>query len=179
MVNEELELFIHGQGTKPRVVVAKPGDVLRDVLVRLEIIKHRQDDTLVFVGECEEALTESDDTEDGKDEHAPVDVGLTIEVLELKRHRHVHIHKCRHIAVEVNFNGATKRRRFSPAATIGVVTQWARKKFHLDPAAAAEYVLQLCNSTKQPRSGEHLGELVELPKCSICLDLVKEITPQG
>jgi hypothetical protein len=91
----------------------------------------------------------------------------------------VHIHKCRHVAVEVNFNGETKRRRFSPAATIGVVSQWTRKKFHLDPAAAAEYLLQFCNSTKQPRSAEHLGELVEPPKCSVCFDLVKEITPQG
>jgi hypothetical protein len=179
MVNEELELFIHGQGAKPKVVVAKSAEVLRDVLLRLEIIKQGQDDILTFVGECEEALNEPDETEDGKDEHRPVDVALTIEVLELKRHRHVHIHKCRHVAVEVNFNGKTKRRRFSPATTIGVVTQWARRKFHLDPAAAAEYVLQLCNSTKQPRSTEHLGELVEPPKCSICFDLVKEITPQG
>lgn len=179
MVNEELELFIHSQGTKPRVVVAAPGDVLRDVLLRLEVIKQGQDDVLVFVGECEEALTEPDETEDGKDEHAPVDVALTVEVLELKRHRHVHIHRCTHVAVEVNFNGKTKRRRFSPAATVGVVTEWSRRKFHLDPAAAAEYVLQLCNSTKQPRSDEHLGELVEPPKCTICFDLVKEITPQG
>ena len=55
MVNEELELFIHGQGAKPRVIVATPGDVLRDVLLRLEVIKEGQDDILVFVGECEEA----------------------------------------------------------------------------------------------------------------------------
>ena len=70
MVNEELELFIHGQGAKPKVVVATPGEVLRDVLIRLEIIKQGQDDILVFVGECEEALNEPDETEDGKDEHA-------------------------------------------------------------------------------------------------------------
>src|SRR5271157_1459136 len=179
MADQELELFVHGQGAKPKVVAAAPGDVLRDVLIRSEIIKADQNDILVFVGECEEALTEPDETENGADEHAPVDVTLTVEILELKRHRHVHIHRCRHVAVEVNFGGKTKRRRFSPAATIEIVTQWARRKFHLDAAAAAEYVLQLCKTTKQPRSDEHLGELVEPPKCAICFDLVKEITPQG
>ena len=61
----------------------------------------------------------------------------------------------------------------------GLVTQWARKKFDLDPAAGADYVLHICDTTKQPRPSEHLGELVEPPVCSICFKLVKEITPQG
>jgi hypothetical protein len=168
MAHEELELFVHSQGAKPRVIKAPTGDVLRDVLIRFEII-----------GECEEALAEPDETEDGVDKHAPVDVTLTVEVLELKRHRHIHVHKCRHVAVEVNFNGKTKRRRFSPAATVGVVAHWARKKFHLDAAAAAEYVLQLCNSLDRPRPATHLGELTQPPKCAVCFDLVKEVTPQG
>jgi hypothetical protein len=154
MAHEELELFVHSQGAKPRVIKAPTGDVLRDVLIRFE-------------------------TEDGVDKHAPVDVTLTVEVLELKRHRHIHVHKCRHVAVEVNFNGKTKRRRFSPAATVGVVAHWARKKFHLDAAAAAEYVLQLCNSLDRPRPATHLGELTQPPKCAVCFDLVKEVTPQG
>ncbi|MGA2704147.1 MAG: hypothetical protein ABSH35_23985 [Isosphaeraceae bacterium] len=175
----ELEIFVHSQGAKPKVIVAAPGDTLRNALVRSEFLKEGQDDILVFVGEGEEALAQPDEIEDGADEHAPVDVDLTLEVLEIKRHHHVHCHRCRHVAVEVNFGGKTKHRRFSPSATDGVVAQWARKKFHLDAAAAAEYVLQLCNSTEQPRSDKHLGELVEAPKCSLCFDLVKEITPQG
>lgn len=179
MANDELELFIHGHGAKPRVIKASAGEKLRDVLIRLAIINEGQDDVLVFVGESEEALTEPDEVEDGTDKHAPVDVNLTVEILELKRHRHIHVHKCRHVAVEVNFTGKTKRRRFSPATTVGVVTHWARKKFHLESAAASEYVLQICNSTDRPRPDKHLGELVEPTKCSICFDLVKEVTPQG
>jgi hypothetical protein len=179
MAHEELELFVHGQGAKPKVITATHGEVLRNVLIRYEVIKAGQEDVLVFVGECEEALTEPEEAEDGADKHAPVDVSLTIETLELKRHRHVHVHKCRHVAVEVNFTGKTKRHRFSPATTIRVVTQWARRKFHLDAAAAPEYVLQICNSTDRPRPDKHLGELVESPKCAICFDLVKEVTPQG
>jgi hypothetical protein len=179
MVGEELELFIHSQGAKPKVVVARPHEILRDILVRTEVIKEGQDDLLVFVGEWEECLTEPDEIEDGEDRHEPIDVSMTIEVLEIHRHRHVHVHKCRRVAVEVNFTGRTKRHRFSPATTIAVVTRWARKKFKLDGAAGAEYVLQICKTTKQPRPSEHLGELVEPPACAICFDLVKEITPQG
>lgn len=92
----------------------------------------------------------------------------------------MHCHHCWHVVVEVNFGGKTKRHKFSPATTIAVVTEWARKKFpNLDAAAAAEYVLQICGTTAQPRSDEHLGELVAAATCSICFDLVKEVTPQG
>lgn len=178
MENEEIELFAHGEGGRPRVVPARRAETLRTVLGRFEEVGGG-DEILVFVGECEEALAEGDEVEDGADGHAPVDIDLTVEVLEIERHRHIHCHRCRHVAVEVNFGGAAKRHRFSPATTVGVAARWARRKFRLDPASAAEYVLQLCNSTTQPRAGEHLGELVKAPMCSICFDLVKEITPQG
>ena len=179
MAGEAIELFIHSQGAKPKVAVAGPHEVLRDVLVRTEVITEGQEELLVFVSEWEEALAEPDEVENGEDTHVPVDFSLTIEALELHRHRHVHVHKCRRVAVEVHFNGGTKRHRFSPATTIAVVTQWARKKFKLDPAAGAEYVLHICDTTTQPRPSEHLGELVEPPVCAICFKLVKEITPQG
>lgn len=170
---------MHVHGAKPRVVKAAPGDTLSEVLTRLGIMKSGQDDILVFVGECDEALSESEHVEDGADAHAPVDVRLTLEVLELHRHRHVHCHTCRHVAVEVNFGGTSRRRKFSPNTTVGVVTQWARRKFRLDAAAAADYVLQLCHGGEQPRPDKHLGELVAGTTCSVCFDLVKEITPQG
>jgi hypothetical protein len=179
MTDRELELFVHGQGARPKVVAAAAGDTLREVLIRCEVIAEGRDDILVFVGECDEALREADEVEDGADKHAPVDVTLTLEVLELHRHRHVHHHRCRHIAVEVNFGGKTKRHKFSPAATVEVATRWARKKFHLEGAAGAEYVLQYCDSTKQPRSDQYLGELPEASKCSLCFNLVTEVTPQG
>ena len=179
MAGEELELYIHSQGAKPKIVVARPHEVLREVLVREAIIREGQEDVLIFVGEWEEALTEADEIEDGEDRHDPVDVLLTIEVLELRRHRHVHVHKCKRVDVEINFNGQTKRHRFSPATTIAVVTRWARKKFKLDSAAGAEYVLRICKTDKQPRPSEHLGELVSAPACAVCFNLVKEITPQG
>lgn len=180
MESQEIEHFIHAQGVKPKVATGTDSETLREVLIRFDVIRETPDDVFVFVGECEEALRESVGTDDGADEHAPVDINLTLAVLDIRRHRHVHVHRCRHVAVEVNFGGETKKHRFSPATTIGVLTQWARKKFpKLDAAAAAELVLQICNSKTVPLQQEHLGELVKAPHCSICFNLVKEINPQG
>jgi hypothetical protein len=180
MATQDIELFVHGQGAKPVVVAASSGETLHDVLVRSGIIPAGETGAiLVFVGECDEALREADDVEDGVDEHAPVDANQTLDALGVRAHHHVHHHRCRHIAVDVNFGGTTKHRRFSPATTIAIVTAWARKKFKLDPAAASEYRLQICHTTNTPRDDMHLGELVEAPKCAICFDLVKEVTPQG
>jgi hypothetical protein len=179
MADEAIELFIHSQGNKPKVVEAGLHDVLREILLREELIIDGDKDSLVFVGESEEALQEPVGLEDGEDGHSPVDISMTIEVLELHRHHHVHVHKCRRVAVEVQFNGRTKRHRFSPATTIAVVTRWARRKFELDGAAGADYILQICGTTRKPRASEHLGELVAQPACAICFNLVKEINPQG
>ena len=136
MENVEIEHFHHAQGVKPAVVMGGPNDTLRSVLSRLGPI---EEGILVFVGECEASLTEPIELENGVDTHEPVDIDLTIAVLEIHRHRHVHRHHCRHIAVAVSFGGIEKHHRFSPATTIGVVTQWARRKFpKLDPHAAME-----------------------------------------
>lgn len=175
----EVEHFIHAPGGKPQVAVAAAEDTLRDVLIRLEVIRDEPDGLHIFVGECVEALDEADEVEDGADAYAPVDIDLTLAVLEIHRHRHVHVHRCRHVGVAVNFGKETKRHRFSPNTTVGVATEWARRKFHLDPAVAGEYVLQLAGSLVQPRSDEHLGDLVQGETCSIEFDLVKEMTPKG
>jgi len=179
MAAKHLEIFLHQADTKPKVIEVASTDILMEVLVRTGATTPEATDILVFVGEWEEALQEPEDVEDGFDQHEPVDVTKSLDELGLEHHRHVHIHRCRHIAVKVNFMGKTKHHRFSPATTIATATAWARKKFHVDPATASEYVLQLCESTNQPRADEHLGELVTPGECSLCFDLVKEVTPQG
>ena len=176
----DIEFFIHREGAKPVVFKASSEELLRDVLVRAGAIPAADTGaTLIFVGESDEALHEPLDVEDGADRHSPVEPNLSLHAAGVHPHDHVHCHRCRQIAVDVNFGGQTKHRRFSPATTVAVVTEWARKKFRLDPVAAAEYVLQSCQSTERPRQDKHLGELVAAPKCAICFDLVKEVTPQG
>jgi hypothetical protein len=179
MSDNGLQVFLHAQGAKPRVIMASGSETIRELLARAGIMLESAEAPHTFVGECEEALSEPLETEDGVDEHAPAELGLTLEVLDLKRHRHVHVHTCKRVAVDVHFGGKTKHHKFSPATTVETATKWATKKFHLDPAAAAEYVLQFCNSIERPRSDKHLGELVDGSTCALCFDLVKEVTPQG
>jgi len=176
-VDADFEFYLHRHGQKPSVVGARRGQSLRSLLATEAEVE--TETLFVFVGECIEALDADVEADDGTDEHAPVEIELTVEVLEIERRRHVHVHGCRHIAVEVSFLGKTKRRRFSPATTIGVVTAWARKALKLEAAAAAEYVLQICGTKIQPRSDEHLGEVAATGVCAACFELVVEVTPQG
>ncbi|MFW1308669.1 hypothetical protein ACEV7Y_23390, partial [Vibrio parahaemolyticus] len=92
----------------PTVAIGAGDDALRELLVRVEVIRQDADGLHVFVGECAEALEEPDEIDDGIDAHEPVDIDLTLAVLEIHRHRHVHVHYCRHIAVTVHFAGKSK-----------------------------------------------------------------------
>lgn len=179
METEQIEIFIHSEGVKTQVVAATVDEVLKDVLIRSGALSADTVDVHVFIGECDEAHHEAEEVDDGADQHAPVELTCRLREVELKKHRHVHVHKCRHVSVAVNFAGKTKRHRFSPAATVGTAATWARRKFHLDPATAGEYVLQICGTTDQPRPDKHLGELAKHHDCALCFDLVKEVTPQG
>ncbi|MBB4398491.1 hypothetical protein [Bradyrhizobium sp. ERR14] len=172
--NHELELFIHAWGRKPQAVFAAAEDTLSDVLSRLELMPANSHH--IFIGET---ICEAIEITEDVDEHATVDIDLKLEVLDLHKHRHVHVHKCQRIAVTVNFSADTKEHKFKPNTTIGTVTDWARKHFPLDPAVAGEYVLQIHGTASQPRSTEHLGDVVNDDSCSICFDLVKEVTPKG
>lgn len=178
METEPIEFFVHGKG-RSQVVQAAPDETLRDVLIRAEVLERDEKKAVVFVGSCSDAMNEAEEVDDGEDAHEPVDIELTVEALDLKRHRHVHVHRCHRIAVEVNFNAKTKHHRFSPGATVEVVTVWARTKFRIDPSSAAEYVLQFCGTTNQPRTDLHLSQLPEAADCKLCFDLVAEVTPQG
>jgi hypothetical protein len=173
---QEIELFLHVSGRKPQVVLAEAEETLRQALRRVDLHLLDGDGHYILIGET---LTEIIDIEGGAHEHATVDIDLKLEVLDLHKHRHVHVHKCKHIVVAVNFSADTKDHKFKPNTTIGTVTDWARKKFHLDPAVAGEYVLQISGTTTQPRSTEHLGDVVHGDTCSICFELVKEVTPKG
>lgn len=175
MPNEKLDVFVHCHGMKPKKLGVEPNERLRDALAKAELSA----DDMVFLGEWNEALKESDEAEDGEDNHEPVDQNRTVQELKIRNHDHIHCHKCRRIAVEVNYGSRTRRHKFSPATTMEVVTQWAKKKLKLDDASAADLVLQKCGTVEQPRPNQHLGEVGDSGNCEVCFDLVKEVTPQG
>lgn len=177
MAEEKFEVFLHVEGAKPKVVQIGDDEALIDVLLAAGLTLKDDKGIHVFVGESDND-EDGDDEDDSEDKQEPVDPKQTAKELDLRRHRHIHLHRCLRIAVEVTFAGKTKKRKFAPAASVGRVTKWARRKFRIDAAVASEYVLQLCGTTEVPRSDVHLGELVK-KTCALCFDLVKEVTPQG
>ena len=105
-------------------------------------------------------------------------MGDTLSTLRVRDLRHIHTRAVRRIAVTVNFNGKHRKRKFSPAATVARVLAWAKKRFKIDPAAGADYVLQLLPEKTIPRPEEHLGDL-RLGAKELEFDLVREVTPPG
>ena len=177
MTNKVRELFLHCQDAKPQIIQAALDETLVDVLRRVGVIDEHQGDLLVFLGESDEALRKPDEPEDRADDHGPVDAKLPIKDLD-PQHRHIHCYCCPDVAVAVNFLDRTEQRKFSSVTTVGVITTWACRKLRLDDAAAADCVLRICGTSEQPRLDKYLGELVQ-KDCSLCFDLVKELTPQG
>lgn len=172
MEKQNVQLFVHRHGIRPKAVSANADETLASTLRQAEV--DFEESLLVFIGEAEEALAEALDVDDGEDVHEPVEPNQPVSAFGSGRSLHVHCHTCRRVSVTVRYGQHTKRHRFSPATTIAVATGWARRKFRLSDADAAKLVLQLCDSSARPRSDEHLGELVKRGECSVCFDLVPD-----
>jgi hypothetical protein len=130
---------------------------LADVLVDLRTKLRAEEGALLFLEDSDE----------------PADLGVRLQDLGQGKGLKVHVHRCRHIAVSVSFNGKVKEHRFAPAATVARVKRWATEKaFEMSPEEAAEHVLQLTGTTERPSPGTHLGKLTQHPKCRVSFDLV-------
>ncbi|MFC6523062.1 hypothetical protein ACFQAT_28255 [Undibacterium arcticum] len=127
MKEESLEIFVHDSG-RPQVVTARLDETLKEVLARLGVLPGA--DQFVFIGEAVEAL---DHPDADSDVHEAANIELTLEQLELRKHKHVHTLTIHRVEVTVYFNGHHKR-SFSPAATIATVTEWAKNVPMLTPA---------------------------------------------
>jgi hypothetical protein len=169
--NGSVEIFLHGKGA-PQVVLALDSLTLREFLVLEDALPRAEE--FVFVGQ---ALDEC--ALDGDDGHAPASLDFTLVELGILVRGHVHTRTVHRVHVEVFFNGAEQKHRFSPAATVERVTKWAKREFALDPHASADLVLALKPAGTQPRPDEHLGELLPPGTHVLQFDLVREVTPQG
>ena len=84
-----------------------------------------------------------------------------------------HLHRCRHVAVAIIFNGETVHHRFGPSTTVERVKTWvAEKKFGMTPQEAGEHVLQIAGTKDRPDPGTHLGTIASCPACKVAFDLV-------
>ncbi len=175
--NRMIELFVHHEGS-----AAKPIRILATATVAqlLQTADVPEDCRVnVFVGECEHAAKDDSEQDDREDAHSAVETHLPLERAGVHDKAHVHCHRCHRVAVEVNYQSKSRRRRFSPATRISTVTEWARRAFKLTDIDASKLLLQISGTTKRPRGSEHVGELVSAPACSICFDLVHEHKVEG
>lgn len=173
MNNETIEFFLHGKGKLPEALTALENETLAEVLARFDALP--RDGEVVFVGEADDALHKPDAEED---EHAAAALDQTLKALKVGKLRHIHTRAALRIKVTIHFNGKSRTRRFSPAATVATVITWAKKVFQIDPAGGADLVLALRPTGEQPRPDQHLGELRPGAR-DLEFDLVREQTPQG
>ena len=119
---------------------------------------------LVFVEDGDEPITDGDKLPENKDRQ-PVPL---------------HVHRCRRIVVTVTFNGVSKDHGFSPAKTVADVKKYAAiQEFGMQPADAAEHVLQFAGRAARPEPETHVGALARCPDCRIAFDLVPQKRVEG
>jgi hypothetical protein len=99
----------------------------------------------------------------------------------ITRRSRVHLHRCRQVAVTVNFNADQKAESFPAATTVARVMKWAVSKrgFNLSDVDATEHLLQICGSTDRPDEDVHIGTLVQAGACAVCFDLVPKQRVEG
>ena len=172
-MHETIEIFIHPAGGKPQIATVEASDTIAQALAKAGITVAPDDHLFVAGSDDDNAEVVGEDDQDEPVPHSTRigDAGLT-------RHSHVHCHRCRRIEVTVRKDDS-KTRKFAPTARVARVRRWALKAFGLSGQAASDFVLQLCDSDIRPRPNQHLSELTQPGMCSICFELVKEITPQG
>ncbi|MER9829776.1 hypothetical protein NKJ51_15570 [Mesorhizobium sp. M0134] len=89
------------------------------------------------------------------------------------------VHRCRHIAVEIRYDGDTKKHKFSPAATVLRILHWATGKqgFNLDANAAAKANLILPGADQPLPKDAMIGRYAGHADCAVTVDLtLKDFT---
>ncbi|NMJ40878.1 hypothetical protein GWK16_06470 [Roseomonas sp. JC162] len=154
----KIDLFYQAEGVAQiEHIEVEPDATVAAVKARLVGLQGFAAEALIFVEDEEEPLS---DTICVKDRADPT--GLK-----------VHIGRCRHVVVEVTFNGETVERRFPPSATIARVKRWAaEREFGMTDDEAGEHVLQLAGTHDRPSPGAHIGTLVAGKACAAAFDLV-------
>ena len=98
--------------------------------------------------------------------------------LEHGKHHRIHICRCKKVAVNVIFNGATKTHSFPPGTTLRKVIEWARDKFGVDKKE--KLVLRLGSTESEPLDPDsHVGSYVRHPHCEVTFYLTPKVKIEG
>ena len=166
----EIEVFLQGEGLPEIALVRVPADgTVRTIVEAGQAhglrVSGGKDRPVVLIEESDE----------------PLDLDTTLEAAGIGHRSRVHVHRCRKIAVTVNFNVHQATDMFPPSTTVGRVKKWAddKKQFNLQGVDATDHLLQLCNSTVRPDEDVHIGTLVQSTSCAVCFDLVPKQRVEG
>ena len=131
---QDIDIFVQGEGRPTISLIQVKQDATIEELAVAAIVQGAY--PVADGHECLVSLEEADE---------PLTPSVTLTTAGIGHRSRVHLHRCRKIHLTVSFNGQEKSRAFSPAATIGRVTQWAvgKRGFDLDDIDAAEHVLQV------------------------------------
>ncbi len=153
-----IDIFYQGEGIREIAHVEADSDHTFAIIRRTIIERHGLDsETLLYLEDTDEPV---DDQSVLRDHVGQAGIKA-------------HLHRCRHVGVEVIFNGETVHHHFGPGTTVARVKTWAaERKFGMSPQEAGEHVLQIAGTKDRPDPGTHLGTLVRCPHCRIAFDLV-------
>jgi hypothetical protein len=108
-----------------------------------------------------------------------VDLDLTIVELFAADPGHVIVHPCREIAAAVSYAGQDRIVNAHPATRVRDVRAKAIAEFGLDAGSSADLVLRLPGSTADLVLSNPIGTYVPKGTCSVTLDMVHLVRPQG
>jgi hypothetical protein len=162
---ELIDVFYQGHGIREiEHIEVDAGHTVASVKTML-IEKHGCDaDTMLFAENAEEPLSEL----------------IIIREISGRAGAKLHLHRCRHVAVTVNFAGRPAVHKFAPGTTVARIKHWAAvKQFGMTEAEAGEHVLQITGTKDRPAPGTHVGTLASCPACEVRFDLVPDQRVNG
>ena len=108
-----------------------------------------------------------------------IDIDVTVIELFGTDPGHVIVHPCREITATVSYTGNDKVVTAHPSAHVRDVRAKAIAEFGLDAGSSADLVLRLPGSTADLVLSTPIGAYVPKGTCSVTLDLVHLVRPQG
>lgn len=164
-----VELFVQGEGDGVELVRVSDDGRVRDIVAAA----HSRGLLDANDGESPIVMIEDEDKE--------LDLDASLSAAGIGHRGRVHVHRCRRVEVTVDYNGRSINEDFPPSTTIRRVTKWALGEggFDLRGVDATDHALRISNSTERPDEDTHLGNLVQVPGCSVGFDLAPKSRVEG
>lgn len=169
---DEIDVLLHAPGKGARNVKAQRTTTVGELMGREGLAT---DELLAF-----DDVSDDDDGTDDDVNLAPIAADVALGKLAAGRTATIHCHRCRQVAISVNYQSQTLERRFPPSARVRRVLRWAKRKLRLTDADADNLALFLCGATDDPvREGVHVGDLTSGRDCDVCFVLSKDRNIEG